>query len=43
LDHLGSYNKILSFAKFTYNNNYQTNIDMNPYEMYKVQIALCWF
>ena len=32
LDHLGSWDEVLSLVEFTYNNSYQTSIGMAPYE-----------
>jgi len=46
LDHLGSWDEILPFVEFTYNNCYQACIGMIPFEdLYgrKCKTPLCWF
>jgi len=46
LDHLGTWDEILSLVEFTYNNSYQTSIGMTPFQaLYgrKCMTPLCWF
>jgi len=45
LDHLGSWDEILPFMEFSYNNSYNASIGMTPYDaLYerKCKTPLCW-
>ncbi|XP_017416606.1 uncharacterized protein LOC108327410 [Vigna angularis] len=46
LDHLGVWDDVLSLVEFTYNNSFQSSIDMAPFKaLYgrKCRTPLCWF
>ncbi|XP_014521667.1 uncharacterized protein LOC106778237 [Vigna radiata var. radiata] len=46
LDHLGVWDEVLSLVEFTYNNSFQSNIAIAPFEaLYerRCRTPLCWF
>lgn len=46
LDHLGVSDEVLALVEFTYNNSYQSNISMAPFEAVyerRCRTPLCWF
>jgi len=46
LDHLGSWDEMLSLVEFTYNNSYHASIRMTLYEAFyrkKCRTPLCWY